>query len=367
MKKNKIDLNESEKKELKIRWFYVKDVLTIKDLFLNIPFHLLLIAIFSGVGFVLWGFIIVLFWWLASTFLPRFMLSIVGFVLVYICIKSLIPYSFLGKFFINDDWTSIAWYGLKLINPMKWKKIIKQDIKSWVQAIKHMIQSTPKKDLYGIPFLATVVIWGIFWDNKFNEVLWVDLLWEYAVPMTLILCFIYGIFYLLRQLVEHFHPLYAFWNIWEKIQKLTPKIEEQSKEIQKNFQSDMNFSVLSSWFDSLSSTFSEIVSLVIKLERVEKKANKWNLFDSTKYINSLRSDIVEPLQQLKTFLEKQRDELLHSQKELQRVRVWGSDPEINSGWQGHGELSSKRSESLLGELTENIAKLDEMIGKMSNQ
>lgn len=170
---------------------------------------------------------------------------------------------------------------------------------------------------------------------------------------------------LIRNLFQSFNPLYAFGNLWEKIQKLTPIIEAKSKEIQKNFEQDMNFSVLSDWFDSLSSTFSQIVSLVIKLEHVEKRANKWNLFDSEKYINSLRSDIVEPLKSLKVFLEKQREELLHSQKELQRVRVWGSDPEINSGWQGHRELSSKRSDLLLSELTENIEKVDRMIAKMN--
>jgi hypothetical protein len=61
----------------------------------------------------------------------------------------------------------------------------------------------------------------------------------------------------------------------------------------------MNFSVLSDGFDALSKTFSEIISLVIKLEKIEAKANKGNLFDSEKYINSLRTDILKPLQQLK--------------------------------------------------------------------
>ncbi len=167
-----------------------------------------------------------------------------------------------------------------------------------------------------------------------------------------------GLNYLLRQLVEHFHPLYAFWNIGEKIQMLTPTIESQSQHIQSEFQSDMNFSVLSDGFDSLSSTFSEIIALVIKLEKVEARANKWNLFDSEKYINSLRSDIVTPLTSLKAFLESQKSELTQSQKELTRVRVWRSE------WTENIELQSKRSESLNIELTEIIEKLDVMIGKM---
>jgi hypothetical protein len=54
----------------------------------------------------------------------------------------------------------------------------------------------------------------------------------------------------------------------------------------------MNYKVLSDGFDGLASTFSQIVSLVIRLEKTEQKANKGNLFDSEKYISSLRSDIV---------------------------------------------------------------------------
>jgi hypothetical protein len=133
----------------------------------------------------------------------------------------------------------------------------------------------------------------------------------------------------------------------------------------------MNFSVLSDGFDSLSSTFSQIVTLVIKLEKIEAKANRGNIFDSEKYIKSLRSDILDPLKQLKSFLEKQREELMKSQKELERVRVGGADLSLRSrwqttiGWQEQKELSSKRSESLLIELTENIVKLDTMIQKIA--
>ena len=120
----------------------------------------------------------------------------------------------------------------------------------------------------------------------------------------------------------------------------------------------MNFSILSNGFDSLSATFSSIVSLVIKLEKVEARANKWNLFDSEKYINSLRSDVIIPLTSLRTFLDNQKQELLKSQQELTRVRVWGIE------WTENTELQSKRTESLIIELTENIEKLDVMIGKM---
>lgn len=83
----------------------------------------------------------------------------------------------------------------------------------------------------------------------------------------------------------------------------------------------MNFSILHSGFEELSVIFSRIVELVLKLEKIEKRANKGNLFDSVKYIDSLRTDIMTPLIELKVFLEKQRGVLLESQQELGRVMV----------------------------------------------
>jgi hypothetical protein len=121
----------------------------------------------------------------------------------------------------------------------------------------------------------------------------------------------------------------------------------------------MNFSLLHSWFEKLSSTFSQIVSLVLKLENIEKKVNKWNIFDSTKYINTLKLDIINPLTSLKAFLGKHKQELMNSQKELSRVRLWWNEEES-----ANRELASKRSESLMIELEKNIGSLDEMIGKM---
>lgn len=186
---------------------------------------------------------------------------------------------------------------------------------------------------------------------------------------------------LLRQLVEHFHPLYAFGNLWSKIQSLTPRITEESEKIEKEFSTDMNFRTLSDSFDTLSTDFSQISSYVIKLETIEQKANKWNLFDSEKYIGSLREDIVKPLISLRSFLEKKKTELEKSKEEIRNL--WALDGETSSAWQKvrvrvwvgwswntwwnweteNLELSSKRSEPLIQELTENIEKLDIMIVK----
>ncbi len=59
-----------------------------------------------------------------------------------------------------------------------------------------------------------------------------------------------------------------------KIQELTPEIEKQSQMIQTGFEKEQNFAVLHSGFEKLSSTFSRIVELVVKLEKIEARANK---------------------------------------------------------------------------------------------
>ena len=163
---------------------------------------------------------------------------------------------------------------------------------------------------------------------------------------------------IMKFLFNIFHPLYAFGNLGEKIQSLTPQIAVQSKFIEQNFASDMSYRVLSDGFDGLASTFSQIVSLVIRLEKVEQKANKGNLFDSQKYVSSLRSDIVWPLRSLRNFLDDKRAELMTSQQELSRVRVQVGGASENR------DLASVRTEPLMRELTDNIDQLDVMIEKM---
>ena len=131
-----------------------------------------------------------------------------------------------------------------------------------------------------------------------------------------------------------------------------------SEIIQKNFRKEMDYQILSDGFDTLASTFSQIISLVIRLELNESKANKGNIFDSEKYIRSLHNDIVTPLISLKNFLEIQESKLLKSQLGLSRVQVQVG------GYNENRELQSIRTEPLLIELRENIEKLDAMIGKL---
>lgn len=193
-------------------------------------------------------------------------------------------------------------------------------------------------------FVSYVVIWLLFW------------LLTGTIFLISILLFI--VWLMIVYVSDNILTFNRFTFIGLKIQNLTISIHEQSQLIQSEFEKDMNFSVLHSGFEKLSRTFSSIVELVLKLEKIEARANKGDLFDSAKYIGSLRADIVTPLTELKKFLESQRKQLLESQRELSRVRVGWPDTSANI------ELQSKRSESILQELDTNIAKLGEMITKI---
>jgi hypothetical protein len=335
------------------RWFLVKKNLTIKD-FLILTSKLV---------------IYITFIFLVSSGVASTIIALAY--LYHLPYKEAvtIPIFLIGLFFILK-W--ILWYLYDYLRSWitfyyKWGTIefweigffwFKKNLNKWIMLLDEIYEkiiSPTKTGLKNYVFISILIFlffflfikWGMY--ICFGFLVWVLLL------------------FISKIIFQSFHPLYAFGNLWEKIQKFTPEIEEQSKFIQSNFKKEQNFNILSEGFDSLSTTFSKIIVLVIKLEHVEKKANKWNLFDSTKYINSLRSDIVEPLKQLKSFLEKQREELLFSQNELQRIKVQvGADPSFHSGWQEHTELASKRTEPLLRELSENIEKLDTMIQKMSS-
>ncbi len=216
-----------------------------------------------------------------------------------------------------------------------------------------------------LPYIAVVLKWAYSFEEyaiKWVQIItpWSFLVFWYSSILYALYCWwIFSlIWFLLNQIIIVFHPLYAFGNLGEKIQKLTPSIEELSIKIRIEFESTMDFSFLSHGLNSLSRNFSKIVELIIKLEKAEKRANKWNLFDSEKYINSLRSDIVTPLVSLKTFLEEKKIELIQSKQELTRVQVWWTEES------GNIELQAKRSDPLILVLTENIEKLDVMIGKM---
>jgi hypothetical protein len=243
----------------------------------------------------------------------------------YIAVVPLLPqvqhflnYILGGKIFVWKANILIFWKLVESINTINKSSYVAR----FIAFMRNHISSITLQSVYTrswdwalqmyTPVLIIISIW--YWFSPWPH----GATWSHGAMMFIMwaLLIIYWAVLLIRFFLEIYHPLYAFGNLWEKIQKLTPKIAGKSKEIQKSFASDMNYRVLSGGFDGLASAFSQIVSLMIRLEKTEQKANKGNLFDSEKYISSLRSNIVWPLRSLRSFLDTQRTELTESHEEL---------------------------------------------------
>lgn len=359
---NSLELTSEENIELEKRGFLVRNPISFTEYILNYFYNSFLFIAFQFIYFITYHEL--------DLYISVFYYIVFSIWFIWLMLTNL-AYIFLWKQFILSPsfilaWKVNSWFGWTIIsivlfirNKILWWK----EFRNWWRFLTPFL-------FIGLPLISSYVLLNIWIEWVYSENITMRHIFIVMIISSIVFYSTPFIAFLFRKLIEYFHPLYAFWNLWEKIQKLTPEFEKRSREIRSNFEKDMNFSVLSSWFDSLSTTFSKIISLVIRLERVEKKANKWNLFDSEKYINSLRSDILEPLKSLRAFLIEQRQKLIESQKELSRVRV-GADPSLRSGWQRQlsgwqeqSELASKRSEKLIIELGENIEKLDVMIGKI---
>ncbi len=329
-----------EQKELERRGFLVKKNIWIKD---NL----------RHVGFIIEMLLLATLWLLLFVYMP---FAHFFWANSLITVTSIISWFFMVNFiyeFIQSGYSfffpegKISFWDLN--KKSSW--IIGFSIYSFREKLNSLLWLEQTRPLIFTLFVSLGTLCAAFFG--------VEVFLKWVIIAILLMWGFIGMLFLFRWLYQSFHPLYAFWNLWSKIQSLTPRISEESKKIEKEFSRDMNFRTLSDSFDTLAKDFNTIIEYVIRLEIIEKKANKWNLFDSNKYINSLREDIRNPLISLRSFLQKKKTELQSSQEEMKKVKV-------RIGWNGETEnldLSSKRTEPLIQELTENIEKLDRMIEK----
>lgn len=349
-----IQLTSEETKELEKRGFLVKELITLNDFLKDITIWTIIFGLIGWfLGFALSQYYTYEVW-------SNSMIQYIVVVPLLLQVQHFLNYILGGKIFVWKANILIFWKLVESINAINKSSYVTR----FIAFMRNHISSMTLQSVYTrswdwalqmyIPILILISIW--YWFSPWPH----GATWSHGAMIFIMwaLLIIYWAVLLIRFFLEIYHPLYAFGNLWEKIQKLTPQIATHSKAIEQNFASDMNYMVLSNGFDGLASTFSQIVSLVIRLEKTEQKANKGNLFDSEKYISSLRSDIVWPLRSLRSFLDGKRTELAASQQELSRVRVQVGGTSENR------DLTSARTEPLMRELTENIDALDVMIGKM---
>jgi hypothetical protein len=91
----------------------------------------------------------------------------------------------------------------------------------------------------------------------------------------------------------------------------------------------------------------------LELEKIEKKMDKWNLFDAIKYINSIRQDILNPLIDIRDLLLVQWVKLLYN--EIEKQKFLSAENIV------HTKLQSTRSFLIKEELDAYTEKLNTMI------
>ncbi len=164
--------------------------------------------------------------------------------------------------------------------------------------------------------------------------------------------------FILVRILTFFNNFGHFLSLWWEIQETTKILVHISDSIKTSLIKMKEFWKLQDGPDLFATTLKIITIKLIRIEKIEHSIGKWNIFDSLKYLNSLKRDIIVALRSLRGFLETKRIELVTSQQELSQVRVQVGGTSENR------DLASARTEPLIVELTENIGKLDIMIGKM---
>ncbi len=353
----KIDSIENEENEIIKRWFFVKDIALFKRFMRVYLMYVSILFFASWMCSFFWAMIIpnligIFSWvalWLSLLFTKR----------VKFLIPWIISYITIGKLFFTDTWVLAlnSFLEITSLDELNWIKL-----NGGFKESETDLRETRKWHSILWNRWVMLLLWNWMWQwallvglNTIGITLNID---SVVIFNSIVYIWLPLIFFITKKLVEYFHPLYAFWNLWSKIQSLTPTIEKKSREIEANFRENMDFGKLRNGFSDLSASLAKVSEYIVKLEQAEKKANKWNLFDSVKYIGSLKWDIVKPLVALRSFLSTRVSELEKSKGEMQKVRVkvgW---------WEEALSLQSARTEPLIAELKGNIEKLDGMIEKL---
>lgn len=177
-----------------------------------------------------------------------------------------------------------------------------------------------------------------------------NIIWEYAtlfysiIALPTILCFTF--------IARFFSYTYRLKNELLYIYDKHTSFIESIEMMKKVFQKDIDFWRLREAFNSTATSLDTYINTIIQIESLERKIDKWDIFDSAKYTAHIKSEIRWPLESLKDFFITQKWWLIWHQ-----IDIIGLDnPELVLAWE--------RSDIILTELTKYIAVLDTMIRKL---
>lgn len=327
-------LSRKEQIEFQKTGFYMKELFWAKELtqiFLDFLWPLVL-----GITISVWCIFI---FNISQIIITIILFSVIplGFFL-----RNIYFYIFRGKLFC----TNIGIYAIST------KKTYSTKTKYLIKAIK----SQNKKYLWANWFndLFTKIIVFIFmavfiWLLEYLLDLWSwFLVWVFLTIISIV-AWLYGCIYAARQCVEYFHPLYIFWNIGEKTNKLITEIEDMSIQIQIENRENINFSIFEKWYNLSLKNYTEILHYIKKMEWINLKITYGESLKTERYLNSLRIDTVNTLMEIKKFMEMKKLQLTDIQQGLVRSAATESEE-----WK-------KETESGIKLITERIEQFDILI------
>lgn len=350
-----IKLNQKENDIAKKTGFYVRQTLWPNDYFTTLFSH---IAFYNILIFIVFFVLAIILSWLNSWFsiqLPDIIVDSIFF-LIKICFLIGTPilwWVITWKYFLFRN-VMVTANGI-LTNNFIYKSI--EDIPLSVVTRSIEINN------FWWQFLKDMTIPNIARSGKWlkinsGEVIIYMLTWLFSGTFFLIARIYFFLGVIVIYLLTIFNNFGHFLSLWFEIQEITKKMILASDTIKLNFVGNQKFWELEEWLDTFALILKKLTTKIIRIEKIERSIGKWNIFDSQKYLNSLKGNITEPLRLLQSFLGNKRTELIASREELSRVRV-------QVGWASENrDLQSARTEPLMVELTENIDQLDVMIKKM---
>lgn len=296
-------LTRKEQVEFQKTGFYMKELFWAKELtqiFFDFLWPLLL-AIAIGVWCVL-------IFNISQIILIITLFSIIPLVFF---LRNVYFYIFIGKLFCTYSW----------IYAINTKKTFSTKTKYLIKALK-----TQNKSYHwasGFDDLFTKIIVFIFiavfiWLLEYLLNLWSwFLVWVFFTIITIVTC-IYWIIYGLRQCMEHFHPIYIFWNIGKRTKKLITEIEDMSIQIQIENRENINFNIFEKWYNLSLKNYTEILNCIKKMEWIQLQMLYGDGIKIERYFNSLRIDTVNTLMEIKKFMEMKKLQLTDIQNGMIR-------------------------------------------------
>ncbi len=177
---------------------------------------------------------------------------------------------------------------------------------------------------------------------------WILLL---ALSIPLLMSYVIGI------IMQYFSPLSRFANIGIDLQNCVEKVEIWCKNIIISLRGDIDFRIVHSSFDTIAKNLSRSYKLSKKLEQIELEYNVGNIFDSAKFLESLKSDIRSSATELILFLNEKKISLT-SGKALNR------NQQKENSLVGHLILLDRRTDIVISQIDTGISCIQELLKKL---